>query len=90
MQYACANVHFTVQYAYLREGRECLFYLFQNQKIIPINSHEHQIKEKQTLLQTKFFFSKANGKGENLFSKKNNTKHTYMPMHSNFSNFLKT
>ena len=32
MQYACANVHFTIQYAYLREGRECFFCLFQNQK----------------------------------------------------------
>ena len=67
MQYACANVHFTIQYAYLREGRECFFIFVSKPKIIPLNSHEHQIKDKQTLLQTKFFFSKENGKGENLF-----------------------
>ena len=47
---------------------ESVFFLFQNQKIIPINSHEHQIKDKQTFFQTDFFFSKANEKGANLFS----------------------
>ena len=67
MQYACANVHFTIQYAYLWEGRE--YFLFVSKpKIIPINSHEHQVKDKQTFLQTDFFFSKENEKGEDLFS----------------------
>ena len=67
MQYACANVHFTIQYAYLREWREC-FSFVSKLKTIPINSDEHQIKDKQILLQTKFFFLKENEKGENLFS----------------------
>ena len=67
MQYACANVHITIQYAYLQEGRECFIFV-SKPKTIPINSHEHQIKEKQALLQTKFLFSKANEEGENLFS----------------------
>ena len=50
------------------EREESVFLFVSKPKIIPINGHEHQIKDEQTLLQTKFFFSKANDKGENLFS----------------------
>jgi len=60
---------FTLPFSMPTYGREESVFLFVSKpKIIPINSHEHQIKDKQTLLQTKFFFSKANEKGENLFS----------------------
>ena len=51
---------------YRRE--ESVFLFVSKPKIIPINSHEHQIKDRKILLQTKLFFSKANEKGENLFS----------------------
>ena len=61
------NVHFTVQYAYLQEGKR-VFPFVSKPKILPHNSHEHQIKDKQSLFQTDFFFPKANEKGKNLFS----------------------
>ena len=69
MQYDCANVHFTVQYAYLREGRE-YFLLLQNQKIFPNNSHEHKNKDKQYLFQTDFSFLKAMRRGRISFPKR--------------------
>ena len=50
------------------EREESVFPFVSKPKIIPINSNEHQIKDKQTISQTEFFFSKANEKGENLFS----------------------
>ena len=60
---------FTLSFSMPTYGREESIFLFVSKpKTIPINSHEHQIKDKKTLLQTKFFFSKANEKGENLFS----------------------
>ena len=38
--------HFTVQYAYLREGKR-VFYFVSKPKILPNNSLEHKIKDKQ-------------------------------------------
>ena len=60
---------FTLPFSMPTYGREESVFIFvSKQKIIPTNSHEHQIKYKQIILQTKFLFPKVNGKGENLFS----------------------
>ena len=60
---------FTLLFSMPTYGREESVFLFISKpKIIPINSHEHQIKYKQTFFQTYFFFSKENEKGEDLFS----------------------
>ena len=60
---------FTLLFSMPTYGREEIVFLYVSKpKIIPINSHEHQIKDKKTLLQTKLFFSKETAKGENLFS----------------------
>ena len=60
---------FTLPFSMPTYGREeSIFIFISKPKIIPINNHEHQIKDKKILLQTKFFFLKENGKGENLFS----------------------
>ena len=46
---------FTLPFIIPTYGREESVFLFVSKpKIIPINSHEHQIKDKQILLQTKF------------------------------------
>ena len=50
------------------EREESVFFFASKPKIIPTNNHENKIKDKQTFFQTDFFFSKANEKGENLFS----------------------
>ena len=60
---------FTLPFSMPTYGREESVFIFVSKpKIIPINIHEHQIKDKQILLQTKLFFLKENEKGKNLFS----------------------
>ena len=67
MQYASAKYfHFTVQYAYLREGKR-VFSLFQNQKYF--QTIVMNIKSKTSnILQNWFLFFKSKKKGKNLFS----------------------
>ena len=59
--------HFTVRYAYLREGKR-VFSFDSKPKIFPKNNLEHKIKEKQHFPNS-FLFSKSNQKGESLFLK---------------------
>ena len=67
MQYACVDVHFTIQYAYLREGREH-FILFQNQKDFQTIVMNIKPKTSKHFYKNYFFFLKTNEKGEDIFS----------------------
>ena len=49
--------------------REC-FHFVSKQKILPHNSHEHQIKDKQSLYETDFSFPKAKRRGRISFPKR--------------------
>ena len=79
--------HFTVRYAYLREGKR-VFYFVSKPKIFPDNSLEHQIEDKQQFSKLiSLFWKQLEGK-ESLFSKEKQAAH-YMHMHSIFRFFLK-
>ena len=77
MQYACANIHFTVQYAYLQEGRECFYFCFKtknhsNQQSWTSNQRQANYSTNQILL------SESKWEGwESLFLKEQHQAHLY-------------
>ena len=70
MQYAGAKCSLYRSICLLTGGKESVFLLFQKPKILPRNSHEHQIKDKQSLYQTDFSFPKAKRRGRISFPKR--------------------
>ena len=77
MQYACANIHFTVQYTYLGEGRACFSFSFKtknhsNQQSWTSNQRQANASTNQTLL------SERKWEGwESLFLKEQHQAHLY-------------
>ena len=75
MQYAYANVHFTVQYAYLQEGRECFSFCFKTKNHSNQQSWtSNQRKENTFTNQIILFESKWEG-WESLFLKEQDQAH---------------
>ena len=89
MQYAYAKCSLYRLVCLLTGGKESVLFLFQKPKILPHNSHEHQIKDKKSLYQTNSLFQKQKEGEESLFLKEKKEAH----LNANalyFFNFLKT
>ena len=87
MQYASEKCSLYRSVCLLTGGKESVFLLFQKPKILPHNSHEHKKKTRKHFSKLISSFRKQMRRGIISFPKRKNKKHTYMQMHSIFSNF---
>ena len=89
MQYANAKHSLYRSVCLLTGGKESVLLLFQKPKILPNNSHEHQIKDKKSLTKLNSLFRKQKEGEESIFLKGKQEAHLYANA-LYFFNFLKT
>ena len=81
------NVHFTIQYAYLREGKTVFSFCFKNQKYFHTTVMNIKSKTSNHFTKPISLFQKQKEGEESIFLKEKQVH--YMQMHSVFSIFSK-